>query len=124
MNMQVRVYKFDFEEERRDRERIHGLIDDMKKKVMQVEGLAAEERAAYEKRLNEVNQELQHTRKLLHEHKALLADAEKLNQRSMQDAQRSVDKSGGGKKQDDRASKQRDSQTKASHIHVHVSIGG
>ena len=39
------TYKSDFEEERRDRERIYGLIDDLVKENVQVEGRAALESA-------------------------------------------------------------------------------
>ena len=80
------MYKADFEEERGDRARIHGLIDDLKKKTRQAEGHAAEERAAYEQRLNEIGGDLRHTRELLHKHKVLLADAEKINQTRVQEA--------------------------------------
>ena len=80
------VYKSDFEEERRDRERVHGLIDDLKKKETQIEGRAALERAAYKHTLDDVQHDLQHTKEQLHKHKTLLADAEKLNQTKVQEA--------------------------------------
>ena len=80
------MYKSDFEEERRDRERLHGLIDDLKKKETQVEGRAAHERVAYKQTLDDVQQELRYTKQQLHKHKTLLADAEKLNRIRVQEA--------------------------------------
>ena len=80
------MYKSDFEEERKDRERVHGLIDDLKKKETQVEGRAAHERAAYKQTLDDVQQDLRYTKEQLHKHKTLLADAEKLNQIRVQEA--------------------------------------
>ena len=59
------MYKADFEEERRDRERVHGLIDDLKKKEAQVEGRAAHERATYKQTLDEVTGDLQYTKEQL-----------------------------------------------------------
>ena len=85
------MYKGDFEEERRDRERIHGLIDDMKKKEEQIEGRAAQERAAYKQELVHIQQDLQYTKEQLHKHKTLLADAEKLNQIKAQEASKYKD---------------------------------
>ena len=80
------MYKSDFEEERRDRERLHGLIDDLKKKETQVEGRVAHERAAYKQTLDDVQQDLQHTKEQLHKHKTLLADVEELNQIRVREA--------------------------------------
>ena len=60
------MYKADFEEERRDRERVHGLIDDIKKKEMQVEGRAAQERVGYKQELDIVQQDLKYTKEQLH----------------------------------------------------------
>ena len=85
------VYKGDFEEERRDRERIHGLIDDMKKKEAQIQGRAAHERASYKQELDEVQEDLRYTKEQLHKHKTLLADAEKLNQIRVQEASKYKD---------------------------------
>ena len=85
------VYKADFEEERRDRQRIHGLIDDIKKKAIQVEGRAAQERIVYKQELDIVQQDLQYTKEQLHKHKTLLADAEKLNQIKAQEASKYKD---------------------------------
>ena len=85
------MYKGDFEEERRDRERIHGLIDDMKKKETQIEGHAAQERAAYKQELDNVQQDLQYTKEQLHKHITVLADTEKLNQIRVQEASKYKD---------------------------------
>ena len=85
------MYKGDFEEERRDRERIHGLIDDMKKKEEQIEGRAAQERAAYKQELVNVHQDLQYTKEQLHKHKTVLADTEKINQKKAQEASKYKD---------------------------------
>jgi DNA repair exonuclease SbcCD ATPase subunit len=99
------VYKADFDEERRDRERVHGVIDDMKKKEAQLEGRAAHERAAYKQTLDDVQQDLLYTKEQLHErneqlreqneqllkHKTLLADTEKLNKIRVQEAQKYKD---------------------------------
>ena len=85
------VYKSDFEEERRDRERVHGLIDDMKKKEAQIEGRAEHERALYKHKLDEVKGDLQYTKEQLHKHKTLLADTEKLNQIKAQEANKYKD---------------------------------
>ena len=74
------MYKGDYEEERRDRERLLGLIDDMKKKKAQIEEHAAHERALYKQTLDEVQEDLQYTKGQLHKHKTLLADTEKFNQ--------------------------------------------
>ena len=82
------MYKADFEEERRDRERIHGLVDDLKKEKTQVEGHAARERATYKQTLDDVQQDLEYTKEQLLKHKTLLADTEKLNQIRVQDAQK------------------------------------
>ena len=72
------MYKSDFEEERRDRERIHGLVNDLNREKTQIEGHAAHERAAYKQTLVDVQQELRYTKEHLYKHKTLLADAEKL----------------------------------------------
>jgi chromosome segregation ATPase len=85
------VYKADFDEERRDRERIYGLIDDMKKKEAQLEGHAAQEIAAYKQELGDIRQDLQYTKEQLHKHKTLLADIEKLNKIRVQEAQKYKD---------------------------------
>ena len=85
------VYKADFEEERSDRERVHGLVDDLKKKMTQVEGRAAQERVAYKQTLDNVQQDFQFTKEQLHKHKVLLADAEKLNQTMLQEAKKAKD---------------------------------
>ena len=85
------MYKTDFEEERRDRERIHGLVDDLKKEKSQAEGLAAEERAAYKQELDNINQDFEYAKKQLHKHKVLLAEAEKLSQTMIQEARKAKD---------------------------------
>ena len=85
------VYKGDFEEERRDRERIHCLIDDIKKKEAQIQGRAAHEKALYKQELDEVKEDLQYTKEHLHKHKTLLADTEKLNQMRVQEASKYKD---------------------------------
>ena len=91
MYLQASVYKSDFEEERRDRERIHGLIGDLEKKNVQVEGRAAQEKAAYDQTLDDVNQDLLYTREQLHKHKVLLSEAEKQNQIRVKEAQKAND---------------------------------
>lgn len=85
------VYKSDFEEERRDRERVHGLIDDMKKKEAQIQGRAAHERALYKHEVDEIKEDLQYTKEQLLKHKTLLADTEKLNQIRVQEANKYKD---------------------------------
>lgn len=97
-------YKYDFEEERKDRVSAHSKMADMEKKMTQIQGLSGHEKAAMELEVDELkkdkdtilkqlrirDEELQTATKQLQSHKQILSDLELVHQRRIQEASKEI----------------------------------
>ena len=92
-------YKTDFEEERRDRKSAHSKMADMQRRLSQLEGRTAHERATYNHEVDELercrdaireqlrikDQELLCVTEELRKHKQILSELELVHQRRIQE---------------------------------------
>ena len=85
LQSKVLGFESDLANERKDREKAHGMLADLEKMVAQQQGLFREEKVEYERQLTIAHQQAESARKEANkDHKASLAHVEVLNKKLQQ----------------------------------------